>query len=261
MINFLTFGNTDYMSLDRIKNLAKDFGKFDNIFTLTEKHIPEYINKHLKYITNNKAGYGNWIWKPYIIYKILNKIKENDILVYCDAGMYINKDGINRFEEYIEILKQDNIDMINFSTNNTYKVNYFVKIDAIMHYFPEIITKDYNCVYAGLMIIKKTNRTMDLIKDWLDLCENYNFLNNLTSVKYTEQKCYVGNDYDNGLFNLCVYKHNISHIIYPDEVNIYIDNKQLAHLNIEPKLWLEIFKKYLPNKPFYCIRHTPKFFK
>jgi hypothetical protein len=134
-------------------------------------------------------------------------------------------------------------------------------MDAIMNYFPEIITNDYNSVYAGLMIIKKTKRIMNLIKDWLDLCENYNFLNTSPSIKYSEQKCYKGNDYDNGLFNLCVYKHNISHIIYPDEVNVYINNKQLAHSQIKPELWLDKFKSDIPKNPFYILRYTPKFFK
>ena len=139
MISFLTFANSNFMNLDRIRTQVLEFGKFDILNTLTEKNIPEFINKHHNYISNNKAGYGNFIWKPYIIHETLKTMNDNDILVYCDAGIYINKDGMNRFDDYINILKQDNIDMINFSANNNYKVNYFVKMDAIMDYFPEII--------------------------------------------------------------------------------------------------------------------------
>ena len=37
-------------------------------------------------IINIKRGGGLWSWKPDVVYTTLNKMNENDILVYCDSG-------------------------------------------------------------------------------------------------------------------------------------------------------------------------------
>ena len=66
-------------------------GVFDKIIQLNDNDISEYIEKHSNFIRTHRAGFGFWIWKPKIIYDTLNKMKEGDILVYCDAGMYVNK--------------------------------------------------------------------------------------------------------------------------------------------------------------------------
>ena len=50
------------------------------------------------------------------------------------------------------------------------------------------------------------------------------------SINYQEFNYFCGNDCDNGLFNLCLSKHKISATIYPDETNIYINNKQIIHV-------------------------------
>ena len=45
-----------------------------------------------------------WIWKHYLLEKVLNEIDKNDILIYCDAGASFNYKAKKRFLEYIEIL-------------------------------------------------------------------------------------------------------------------------------------------------------------
>ena len=96
-LHFLTFANSNYMSTNRIANQAKDFELFDNIIQLNENDIKEYVEKHKNFIINNLPGYGKWIWKPKIIYDTLLKINKNDILLYADAGTYLNINGKNRF--------------------------------------------------------------------------------------------------------------------------------------------------------------------
>lgn len=255
-INFLTFSNTGFMSCDNIIRQAKEFNIFDELFILNENDIPEYIEKHKDFITNNKPGYGLWIWKPKIIFDTLNKLNENDILVYSDAGMYLNKDGIERFKEYLTKLT-DNKYIITFSTNDSYRAQQYVKNDAIMSYYPEFNNKWSIACYAGIMIIKKNIKSLQLINDWLLLCENYHFIDKSPSIIHKDLPHYVGNDYDNGLFNLCLLKYDdIVEKIYPDEINIYIGNRQAIHITniIEDEKW-----NVLNKIPFQCRRMTPKF--
>jgi hypothetical protein len=255
---FITFANKTCMNTDRIVGQAKDFNFFDEIKSKNEDDIPKFIKKHKKFINNNKQGYGFWIWKPKIILDELKKINENDILIYCDAGMYLNINGKKRLLEYLNILKNKNVDILTFSTNDAYKAQYYVKNDAIMNYYPQF-NDELNCYcYAGLQIIKKTNKSINLINDWLILCENYHFIDRSPSSQFTDLPHYTGNDCDNGLFNLCLAKYkNINYSIYPDETNIYINNIQAIHVSTNEINWDD--DDNLINKPFQCRRMCPRY--
>jgi hypothetical protein len=249
---FLTFANTGFMKPDRIINEAKEFGVFDEVRAMNEHDISDFISKHSEFIKLNPYGYGRFIWKPKVIFDTLNTLSDNDILVYSDAGMSLNKNGLERFNEYIDLLETN--DMITFSTNDKYKANFYVKVDAVMSYCPEMNDSNMNSCYAGLMLIKKTDASLHLIEDWLKLCETYNFIDNSKSTLYEEKPWFVGQDTDNGLFNLCLLKHKISHSIYPDEVNIYVGDSQYSHVYPgEVGDWTSLSKT-----PFHYTRNTPK---
>ena len=68
----------------------------------------EFIRKCEPFI-NYKRGGGYWLWKPYIIFRELSKISENDILVYCDAGCIIDFKKKKIFREYIELLQEKHV--------------------------------------------------------------------------------------------------------------------------------------------------------
>lgn len=218
-VHFLTFANTSYMSLDRIHKQAVDMNIFDTINLKNEHDISDFLEKHRNFIMNHKYGFGYYIWKPKIILDTLLKMKENDILLYCDAGTHLNNKGRHRFLEYINIFFDDKYHLVNFSTNNFYKIQQFVKSDAINAYFPELMKREDNCMYAGIMMIKKTNKSIALIQDYLALCENYHFLSDARSIT-PSHPLFIGNDKDNGLYAMCVLKHNISYFIDSKEVNV-----------------------------------------
>jgi len=124
------------------------------------------------------------------------------------------------------------IELITFCTSDKYKAQQFVKQDAIMSYYPDFNKQWNKLCYAGLMIIRKNVKAVQLINDWLKLCENYNFIDKSNSKKFKEASYYAGNDCDNGLFNLCLAKYKINFNIYPDEVNLYDEEgTQIAHTN------------------------------
>lgn len=205
-IVFTTFANTDYMPLDRIVSYAKNFGIFDQIYPHTELDFPAFFEKHREFIHSNRLnGFGLWIWKPMMILERLLALNPGDILVYTDAGVHLNKQGVPRFIEYISMLKDSSKSIVSFAT--FFKNNYYAHPDAIASYFPEFKCENYNYHYAGTMIVKHSESSIKLIQEWLSLCENYTYLS------------HTRGDRDNGLYNLCLSKHSsIVQSIYPDEV-------------------------------------------
>ena len=103
---FLTFGgpSSNYHSaVNRICTQASEFNVFDNIVGATDHHIKddnEFYNKHGRFLEENSRGYGYWLWKSYLVKKQLEKMNENDILVYADSGCVLNINGKKRLYEY-----------------------------------------------------------------------------------------------------------------------------------------------------------------
>lgn len=227
-IHFLTFANTSYMKPTRILEEIEPF-MFDSVRALTEHDIPEFIEKHKQFFDENQRGFGCWLWKPRIILDRLLDMEDNELLVYCDAGMHMNSKGIPRYCEYLELANSPNTHILAFSANPAYLAHHWIKADAIYEYFPEFWNQKYRYRYAGVMILKKTAKTIELITDWLGLCENYDLLTTKTSINPEHREFYM-HDYDNALFNLCLAKHNITTDIFPDETNVYNEYGQQNHM-------------------------------
>jgi hypothetical protein len=242
--HFLTFANTSFMRPTRILAEALNFA-FTTRGALTEEDLGDFGVKHADFIESNTRGYGLWIWKPKIILDTLHTLNDGDRLVYCDAGMHLNAKGLRRYADYQRIL--DTHDMVTFSLNDAYKAQHYVKRDAINACYPEFASQLNPYCYAGVMMLKKTPSTIALVSEWLALCETYRFLDTSPS-EAEELPCFVGNDCDNGLFNLCLAKHKISHAIYPDETNVYTADG-LQHYTASPEEWSQISRF-----PFQCRR-------
>ncbi len=87
--HLVTFATKEYLhSAYLLRRSALLFG-FDRVYIYTEKDIGEFVKKNAN-IFKHKRGYGLWSWKPYILLNIMNKIPENDVIFYCDAGIKFN---------------------------------------------------------------------------------------------------------------------------------------------------------------------------
>jgi hypothetical protein len=123
-------------TLDRLKKQAVETGFFDEIFFYNENDFDKnFLNQNRKILKPTVRGYGYWIWKPYIIKKTLSSIDDEDILLYIDAGSYLNKNGKERFFEYINIVKKNESGLLTFELNgDAFKEKYWTKGD-LFDYF------------------------------------------------------------------------------------------------------------------------------
>jgi hypothetical protein len=266
-IHFLTFSNSEYMIPDRIVDQANQFGEFSSIYSWSESNIPEFIEKHrYHFLLYKDRGFGLWIWKPYVILKRLLEMDKGEILVYSDAGVFLNSNGSTRFQEYMDLLRIEDNQIIAFEVNNLYKSRFYVKADCIKVYYPEFYTLDLNCCYAGVLILKNSQYTRRLIFDWLSLCENTEFLSASKSIVHADPSYFRGQDADNGLLNLVLAKFQNRYaddgkiLILSDWVNLYHKNgKQLKHV-ISSGDYIKADWSSLNNFPFQIRRDVPPSF-
>lgn len=206
---FITFGNPTYHnSVKRICKEAENLDFFTKIYGFTEVDLKQdeyFWNNHGNFIENNCRGYGYWLWKSYLIQKEINRINENDILIYCDAGCEINNSGKKRLFEYMDMLNnnKENYGIISFQMDH--KEIFYTK-KKIFEYFSinDIDSCDYFQHVGGILIIKKNNHSINIINNWYNTCCIYDLIND--NIK-NENAYFIDNRHDQSILSILVNKY------------------------------------------------------
>ena len=218
---FLTFGGgTDgYRHRTKVLSIqAFDFGEFDKIIGITDIELKnmDFWNHHGKFVETNKRGFGYWLWKPYLIKSCLENMQENDILLYIDSGCSLNKEGMERFNEYIDIVNNSEFGMISFQMPHLEKsytkrivFDYFkehldeLKNPKFTHLtksnFDELIGETGQCV-GGIQIICKNDHSKKFVDLWYKLASNYNLIND--SIYIQEHPEFKDHRHDQSIYSV-----------------------------------------------------------
>ena len=186
---FITFGGPAenyHSAVNRICREASEFEVFDEIIGYTEKDLmsdTSFWGKHQHFIESNTSrGFGCWLWKPYLTKKTLDRMNENDILVYADAGCFMNKEGKPRLLEYFEMLKEPKHEIGNISFQMDHLDELFTKMDIFEQYHatndPTIVKTGQ--LVGGIYVLRKCRHTIELIDTWYDGCCQYHLVDDST---------------------------------------------------------------------------------
>lgn len=205
---FLTFGTQQYYhALQCICQEANFLRFFDEIRGVTDKDLQSdafFWKQHGKFIESNQRGYGYWIWKPYLIKKEMDKLADNDILIYCDAGCTININAMPRLMEYIDLLK---------TNKEGYGILSFVLPFKEVEYTKHKIFEYFDCnkeqqdmlqCMATIVIIKKNAHSMNIINKWVEASNHYYLINDVVD---NEDSSFVTNRHDQSLLSVLVNKY------------------------------------------------------
>ena len=201
-VYLITYGNEKfYNSKKRLQNEANSTGWFDNITIYGPEDLDNDFREKNKNILNQNRGNGYWMWKSYIIKKHLDKINENDILIYLDTGCCINPKGKNRFDEYIEMLNKTDTSCISFQMNHLEKV---WSIKEIFQYFNIDVDGEIansGQIIGGVQIIKKNYKSINMVNQWVETISNNPLL--FTDHYNSNQESYfIDNRHDQSIFSI-----------------------------------------------------------
>jgi hypothetical protein len=174
---------------------------------------PVFWRKQCGFIGENTQGWGLWIWKPYLIRKILYNMEPRDILMYSDAGNELDLRKRDAILSLFDAVQGEKIvgNVVSRKERQCTEIQ-CTKRDVWEHYFglqlndPLLNTpqRETNC-----LIIQKDPATMALVEEWTMLAtENHHYLDNSPSFlpNYTE---FQEHRHDRSLFSLLTKKHNL----------------------------------------------------
>lgn len=170
MIHFITYSNDAFkQAKNRLCDEAKATQWFDSITAYSPDTLDDDFNVKFKNILSKGRGAGYWIWKSYVIHKKLHEINDGDILLYLDAGCTINEKGKKRFDEYLNMLNQQDNGIIAFQMTHLPEKWYTVK--EIFHHFKLDMNGEFansGQLVGGINIIKKNANSLKIVNTWFE---------------------------------------------------------------------------------------------
>ena len=184
---FLTFGGPSENYRRRVSEVVNkviSLKLFDYVFGFTDQNLLNentFLDTHKDFLINNTTGYGYWIWKSYLVNKVLDSMNDGDILLYCDVGCEININGIERLNEYFDIVKNSSSGILTFYLYPL--LEYEWTKNDVFEYLKcsDDIKNTYHHV-GGIFFIKKCENSINFAKKFYETCCNYNLLNDSPSI-------------------------------------------------------------------------------
>lgn len=208
-IVFLSFADSRMTTAaNRLRQQAHAMQIFSEIHILNEFDLDEEFSNAWRHLLNPQVrGFGFWLWKPHIIRTQLEKLQENDILIYCDAGCHLNPKGINKLKAYIAELEESTLGVKAFPvyTALTDSLEKRWTKGDIFSYFNcrnnNIITETSQ-IAATQIYIKKCKKALDFVTEWeTTCCQNPELINDTPS-KASNSILFLDNRHDQSLFSV-----------------------------------------------------------
>lgn len=165
MILAITYGDEKYSYMKRVNQFtAKVFGKADKVCAYGPEDIDVEFKENNKHIFSQGRLGGYCIWKPYVILKALDTLKEGDYCMYLDSGAYYISD-LHVLQKQLE---KDGTDFL-FSSSllpekDWTKRDAFVLLDCDS----EAVANSHQ-IEATFLFLRKTQESVAFIKEWLHL--------------------------------------------------------------------------------------------
>ena len=281
---FLTYNSSkDFKFSNRhLLNLAERSNLFDGIFNYSPKDLSsEFVAKY-RDILNMPRGGGYWLWKVDIIKQTLNKISENDILLYMDSGSTFNFRGKEKFKKYCTELQDSSYGLLNFST--IFKEKHWTTKNIFDYFNVDIDSDIANSpqLEATNLIFQKNKHSNYLLKEFTNLLEadrflitdKYNSSQNLESfkenrhdqsifsllskiygsLKIKNETNFKNREYEQYLYPILSTRHSQQNLLF--KTIYYLNYKKASY---SPRYFIEnnlSFKDTISQKYFY-FNHYP----
>ena len=176
----------------------------------------DFYEKNIEILSQVKGG-GYWLWKPYIILKTLEKIPENDIVLYLDVDHYFIPNVGDR--SFISLIKDHLLRDVYDSTREAPSQLFFINYpNVIVHCKRDafILTGcdserywNASMIHAGYQCWKNNLDSIKLVKEWLRFCCDKRIMTDIPSYLGKEYPQYINHRHDQTIIGLLIEKYKL----------------------------------------------------
>lgn len=206
---FVTFcaGSRDYYAAGlRLCRQVQSGRLFSRIVCYTDHDLrgdEAFWSKHGEFVTNNKRGFGYWIWKAFVILKELDMC--DGVLMYCDAGCEYKVQKEAALMPTLSMLQEHPI-MI---PQTGYRMIDWTKRDVLIRFGMDTSEiHEFKYGEAGLQIMRKDARVTACLREWWEIMEDYHMVDDSPSI-VPNHAAFREHRHDQMILNLCLIKHSL----------------------------------------------------
>jgi hypothetical protein len=207
----LCYGSGKFLDpRDYLVKTARAVGDLQEIRECSASDIPrEYRRKHAA-IFGHRRGDGYWLWKPFLIQQTMQRMREGDILFYCDAGSHL----IASLTPLFRLAAEEPKGVLSFSLDHLERR--YTKRICFAHLGMDSPTyTDTPQRLASFILFRVGALARGFAAEWLSYCEKEVLVTDVPSppplIEYPD---FVENRHDQSLFSLTCKRHQIPG--YPD---------------------------------------------
>jgi hypothetical protein len=207
-------------TLKRIERQAASIAVHDSIYVMDESDLdPEFRARFKDRLRPNVRGYGYWVWKPQIIRQVFRSMQEGDLLLYCDAGCWINPKGKQRLLQYFEMT--DRFGTLAFQVKNTFGDPQLERFSLPERNWTKGDLFDYlgvrnnpaitdsEQIGATVILLKKCPASEELLRRWLGTYEDDFSLADDTPSRSPNLEGFIENRHDQSIFGILCKLHGV----------------------------------------------------
>lgn len=205
MIYAINYANEKYRNAQKLNSKSAYIQGVQKVIEYGPKDLSDVFVLKNQGTLQCVRGNGYWLWKPYIIDRTLSQINEGDYLIYADSGTtYVNK-----VHFLIKALETSQTDIMLFQIKSLEK--YYTKRDAFI--IMQCDTDEYASspqICATFMMIKKTDRSAQFIKEWLNYAQNEQLITDSENIMGSPNyEGFVDHRHDQSILSLLSKKYHI----------------------------------------------------
>lgn len=182
----------------------------DEMFLCSERDLEDDFIDSNKNIFCQKRGFGYWLWKPYLISRALDQIEFGDYLIYCDSASIIT----NPIDILFDLCGENNdillFENMNGSLDKPWINKHWTKADCFnLMDCAESKYYDGLQVDAAFQVYRKTEKTVEFVKQYLGFCQNENILTDSSNITGPNLEGFVDHRHDQSVLSLLAIKNNV----------------------------------------------------
>lgn len=193
-----------FPTLERVRRQAEASLFFKKVFLYDEYLLDDLFRKKFsEQLIKGCRGFGYWVWKPYVILETLKKMPNGSVLLYMDAGCWINKKGNEIFELFVNRTSESPSGLLVSELSIDCLEKYYTKGDLLDFFdvrdVKEIVESPQRAATA--FFIRKDPINIEFVEKWLAVFDHFNLIDDTPSVS-SNLSGFIENRHDQSVFSI-----------------------------------------------------------
>ena len=204
-VHFISYGDDNFtISRERIKIQAILSCLFKTINIYSPDFLDEPFKNDFKYLLSQKRGAGYWCWKYFILLETMKAVKENDWILYADAGCTLVQPRNEKLLDMIREMEKNNKFISAYKLSGCTTEEAWTKNDLFIKLGIDEesdLRKSYQYI-GGVFLIKNNKIMRDLISNIKEFIKNNQTLVDDTPSTTKNADTFKEHRHDQSVFSL-----------------------------------------------------------